>query len=421
MVDKITIVVVDDIPATLESLKKLFLFEEDLDVVGTASDGEQAVALVKQLHPDIVLMDINMPKVDGIRAAETLSVEAPSSPVIIMSVQGENAYLKRAMQAGAREFLVKPFSSSELISTIRRVHEMETKKGTYERMPTPTASSNGENHLGRVIVVFGAKGGVGKSVIATNLAVQMAIDTGKRVALVDLNLQFGDVGVLVNNQDTRSFVDLIDSINELSPEDVEDILFDGPGGVKVLQAPLSPELGDLVQPAHVERVLALLRTRFDFVICDSATSLNELTLSALDQADTILLVTALDILTIKNVRLVLDTFASLKIADDKIKLVLNRSNSETGITEIELERSLQYPIFAKIPSDGKLVLSSVNRGVPFVQLYPQAEITQRMQGLSIALAGVPAGTEEAAELALVKGKEKSVPEKPKARKGLFVR
>jgi pilus assembly protein CpaE len=211
-------------------------------------------------------------------------------------------------------------------------------------------------------------------------------------------------------------------MNELSPDDLEEILFEGPGGVRVLQAPLSPELGDLVQPAHVEKVLALMRARFDYVVADSATNLNELTLSALDQADTILLVTALDILTIKNVRLVLDTFASLKIPDEKIKLVLNRSNSETGITEIELERSLQYPIFTKIPSDGKLVLSSVNRGVPFVQLYPQAEITQRVHGLAVALAGVAAEAAPAGgEAPAAKGKEKQVAEKGKARKGLFVR
>src|SRR5258708_38108420 len=127
----IRVLIVDDIATTLENLQKLLSFEDDIEVCGTASDGRQAVEEARRLQPDVVLMDVNMPVMDGIQATELMAQEVPASPVIIMSVQGERDYLRRAMQAGAREFLIKPFSGDELIASIRRVHQLEQKKGSY--------------------------------------------------------------------------------------------------------------------------------------------------------------------------------------------------------------------------------------------------------------------------------------------------
>ena len=133
MADNIRVLIVDDISSTIDNLKKLLSFEDDIDVVGTATNGREAVETTKQLGPDLVLMDVNMPEMDGIQATEVLATEAPNSPVIIMSVQGERDYLRRAMQSGAREFLIKPFSGDELIASIRRVHQLEQRKENYSR------------------------------------------------------------------------------------------------------------------------------------------------------------------------------------------------------------------------------------------------------------------------------------------------
>src|ERR1051325_6888319 len=133
MAEKISVLIVDDITSTLDNLQKLLSFEEDIEVVATAMNGREAVEEGKRLHPHIVLMDVNMPEMDGIQATEALATEAPNSPVIIMSVQGERDYLRRAMQSGAREFLIKPFSGDELIASIRRVHQLEERKETYTR------------------------------------------------------------------------------------------------------------------------------------------------------------------------------------------------------------------------------------------------------------------------------------------------
>src|ERR1700682_2886458 len=133
MSEPIKVLIVDDIASTLDNLQKLLSFEADIQVVGTAMHGKGGIEHAQKLAPDIVLMDVNMPIMDGIQATETLAQEVPGSPVIIMSVQGERDYLRRAMQSGAREFLIKPFSGDELIASIRRVYQLEQRKETYTR------------------------------------------------------------------------------------------------------------------------------------------------------------------------------------------------------------------------------------------------------------------------------------------------
>src|SRR5947208_2306363 len=131
MTEPIKVLIVDDITSTLDNLQKLLSFEPDIQVMATAVNGKEGVEQAKKLAPDIVLMDVNMPIMDGIQATETLAQEVPGSPVIIMSVQGERDYLRRAMQSGAREFLIKPFSGDELIASIRRVYQLEQKKESF--------------------------------------------------------------------------------------------------------------------------------------------------------------------------------------------------------------------------------------------------------------------------------------------------
>src|SRR6185295_10178205 len=205
MADQIRVLIVDDIPETRDHLTKLLGFESDIEVVGSAASGTESLSLAGELMPDVVLMDINMPDMDGIAATEKLSSQVPTASVVMMSVQGEADYLRRSMLAGAREFLVKPFSSDELTASIRQVYTREQDK--LSRMViapaatgTPTGGMGGgeDGAEGSVVAIFSPKGGVGRTTVAVNLAVAAATELGKSVVLVDGSFQFGDVGVLLN-------------------------------------------------------------------------------------------------------------------------------------------------------------------------------------------------------------------------------
>src|SRR3954467_2010969 len=234
MADQIRVLIVDDIPETRDHLTKLLGFEGDSEVVGSAASGTESLSLAGQLMPDVVLMDINMPDMDGIAATEKLSSQVPTAAVVMMSVQGEADYLRRSMLAGAREFLVKPFSSDELTASIRQVYTREQAKiSRMAAMPSAAGvpignSSNGTDdggHDGQIIAIFSPKGGVGRTTVAVNLAVAAATELGKSVVLMDASFQFGDIGVLLNlNPKNKSIADLVPELEAGEPESLDTVV-----------------------------------------------------------------------------------------------------------------------------------------------------------------------------------------------------
>src|SRR6185295_565252 len=195
----IRVLIVDDIAETRDNLEKLLFFEKDIQVIAKASTGREAVAMAKQHQPDVVLMDINMPDMDGIAATEAMLSQVPTVQVIMMSVQGEQDYLRRSMLAGAREFLTKPISAEELYHAIRHVYRLQTTQRRYVSTPLEQAQGgDGGGSQGQIVAVFSPKGGVGSSSISANLAVALRQLTNKKVVLVDGNLIFGDIGVIMN-------------------------------------------------------------------------------------------------------------------------------------------------------------------------------------------------------------------------------
>src|ERR1051325_8395838 len=199
--DKIRVLIVDDVSETRENVRKLLQFESDVDVVGVARTGKEAIQVSQELNPDVVLMDINMPDMDGIAATEAIRAKQPAVQVIILSVQSDNNYMRKAMLVGARDFLTKPPMGDELISAIRRAGDMARmeKSKAVNIQPLPVAGNIGgmtnlRGPKGKIITVYSPKGGVGCTTLAVNLA--LTLNNGDtHVALVDGNLQFGDVAV----------------------------------------------------------------------------------------------------------------------------------------------------------------------------------------------------------------------------------
>lgn len=395
MSEKIGVVIVDDIPETREHLSKLLSFENDIEVVGMASNGLEALELAARLRPDVVLMDINMPGMDGIATTEQLTATVPTAAIVMMSVQGEADYLRRSMLAGAREFLVKPFSSDELCSSIRQVYAREREKlaRVMPAMPmnqlmVPQAQVSGVREPGRVITLFSPKGGVGRTTLAVNLAVALASEMGRSVALVDASLQFGDVGVLLNlNPKNKSIVDVLGDVGNGDVDLVDGALVSHSTGIKVLLAPPSPEMAELVTVDHIRRVVNRLRETHDLVIVDSWPFFQDNTLALLDMSDQILGVLTLEITNIKNIRLFLEVAEQLGYHGDKLKLVLNRADSAYGIRVVDVENSIGRKIDHTVVSDGRTVVYALNRGVPFVWSNKQAQVSQDVLAIARALSG----------------------------------
>jgi pilus assembly protein CpaE len=393
MSDQIRVLIVDDILETRDHLTKLLGFEKDVEVVGAAASGAEALEMAARLLPDIVLMDINMPEMDGIAATELMAARVPSTSVVMMSVQGEADYLRRSMLAGAREFLVKPFSSDELTASIRQVHAREREKiGRIAAAPVVNRTPAADHEPGRVVAVFSPKGGVGRTTIAVNTAVAAALEPGGDVILVDGSFQFGDVGVLLNlNPKNKSIADLIPELEVGGDSDViETFVITHSTGLKVLLAPPSPEMAELVTPTAIRRVLEALRAKSDLVIVDCAAAFSDSTLAILDVADVVLTVLTLEITSIKNMRLFLEVAEQLGYPPDKMELVLNRADSALGIRVADVEHSIGRKVDHTVVSDGRSVVYALNRGVPFFVSNREAQVSQDVLRLARAILGASA-------------------------------
>jgi pilus assembly protein CpaE len=394
MTDRIRVLIVDDIPETRDHLTKLLGFESDIEVVGAAASGAEAIELAERVSPDIVLMDINMPDMDGIATTEQLVTRVPTAAVIMMSVQGEADYLRRSMLAGAREFLVKPFSSDELTASIRQVSSREREK--LSRMAvaaappgsSPNGRDDGQGEPGMVIALFSPKGGVGRTTIAVNMAVAAHQELGRDVCVVDGSLQFGDVGVLLNlNPKNKSIADLAPELEAGEADSLDTFVVTHSSGIKVLLAPPSPEMAELVSPAGLRRAIDGLRMRHELVIVDCPSTFNDSTLAVLDAADLVLTVLSLEITSIKNMRLFLEVADQLGYEKGSIQLVLNRADSTLGIRVTDVEHSIGRKVDHTIVSDGRSVVYALNRGIPFYISNREAQVSQDILRLATAVAG----------------------------------
>ncbi len=402
---KIRVLIVDDNPENRDLVSKLLMFERDMEVVGAATNGQEGINMSRALLPDIVLMDINMPDMDGIQATEIITSELPTTSIIMMSVQGEQDYLRRSMLAGAREFLVKPFGSDELLKSIRHVHRLESSKKrlvNYSAMGQPNPADE-EESSGRVFAIFSPKGGVGRTTVACNLAVALKQSTNKRVALVDASLTFGDVGVVLNLLSNKTVYDLVSRLDEIDAELLSDVMVGHTSGVRVLLAPTQPEHADLVTGEVMRRVLAEMRKSFDYIIVDTAPSFADSMLAVTDTADRILLVMTLEMTSIKDVKIYLEVINKLGYPPEKVMLILNRADAKMGIALENVEDTLRHKVDFTITSDARAVTMSVNQGVPLVISTRDNPVSKDMFTLARGIAALKLGEES--------DKEKTAPKK----------
>jgi pilus assembly protein CpaE len=413
--ERIRVLIVDDIDEVRDNLSKLLSFESDIEVVGKASSGEESIEMARQLKPHVILMDVNMPPgMDGITAASRIRDILPSIQVVMLTVQDDTEYLRRAMMAGARDYLTKPPNSNEMVNTIKRVYEkMEPVTTTVAAPAQPKAEP-----MGDVVAVFSPKGGVGCTTVAVNLAIalQQMIGSEKKVALMDASLQFGDVGVMLNLQANRSIADLVPRADNLDSDMLSSVLTAHGSGLKALLAPPHPEAADTLMPGSgggpdsaFNKILSIMRRDFDITIVDMWSRIDDIALTTFDSASLIVLVAQPNIPTVKSVRLFLEVMNKIDYPLDKIALVVNCVDRHMGV-KIDRIEAATIPVAVQIPMDEKVAITAANRGVPFVVRDSNRPISQSILqlteavGRGLGLEGGEGDEEESPEVTKVKEK-----------------
>jgi pilus assembly protein CpaE len=415
------ILLVDDSAETREYLRKLLQFESHIEVVGVAGNGRDAVNLALEVKPDLILMDINMPVMDGISAAEIIFREMPSVRVVMMSVQSEMGYLRRAMQVGAREFLIKPFTHDELLNILGQVSSLEpTPAETGYARPgvEMVAPAVKKVKRGSLVAVFSPRGGAGSSTVALNLAIALQGQRKAAVILIDGNFRFGALDTLLNLQVKRSIADILPSLGDAEPEVLHSATLPHTTGIRLLAAPLRPEEADLVSAEKVRELVTLAQQCYDYVVVDLGSNLDDRALCFLDTADCTVVLLVPDIPAVKNTRLFIEVAQGLGYDLEKILLVLNRANPRGGINAAAIQRHLKLPIVATIPDSPRVAHTAINRGVPLI-LY-EREVNREMPVARqlLALADkVPEPGESLVEPApaeRIQGAEEGVPQAARA-------
>jgi pilus assembly protein CpaE len=320
-------------------------------------------ALRKRLEADpaetTVVLGPTVDQTAAFRVAEQLRIWRPALGVILVRSRVDTGLLAEAMRAGVRD-VVGERNISGLHEAVRRTEEL----AEAIRAQGPGGGTPG-GPRGRIITVFSAKGGCGKTTLATNMAAALA-DKGRReVCLVDLDLAFGDVAIALQLFPAHTIADAVPLGEYVDFGAVHALLTPHSPGLTTLVAPVEPGSGEGIPASLVSRLLQVLRDHFDYVIVDTPPAFDDHVLSAFDLSDIVALIATLDIPALKNLKLTLETMDLLNYPRDRWRIVINRADSKVGLAIGEVEKSLRAAISAQLPSS-RDVPAAINRGVPIV-------------------------------------------------------
>jgi pilus assembly protein CpaE len=350
----------------LNELTEALTHHPEMHLVGRSQSVREGAGALAGGHLQAVL---HATRSSELPADELAAIrEYTRAPVVLLASGEASALLESALEADVADVLLLPQLPENVVFSVRK------------------ACHNGKGHvgeLGRILTVFSPKGGTGKTVMSSNLATAFA-KHGQRTLLLDLDLQFGDAAIMLGIEPDKTIYDLVVAPGELDPEKLAGYTTRHGSGVDVLPAPIRPEDAELVTEAKISRLLEVAKESYEMIVVDTSPFFHGPMLATLDSTDELLLVCGLDVPTIKNVRLSLQTLELLSFPTERIAIVLNRANSNVGMKRGEVEAALEQKVRFEIPSDRAVPLA-VNRGNPAVVSDPKADFSRAVREMAKSL------------------------------------
>jgi pilus assembly protein CpaE len=357
------------------------LLRAGIDVVGEADYGADALSLAQTQKPDAVAIAWHDPAARPEQTLETLTVSLPAVPLVVyMDADDEMSAARRAVISGAHDFLRKPVSAKDFTDSLSQAF------AAIERRRIAEQGENAPISEGIVVSLFGAKGGIGKTTLATNLAVALNRYRNESVALLDIDTRFGDVALVLDLHPEKNISDVVRNIDDVDRFNLKSYLTPHPSGISVLAAPTRPSEWRQVHPGHVDRVIKLLGETHDFVVLDTPGFFTDLVGVALDMSDLVLLITTLDVSSIKDCAMAVDMLANADYPMDRVKLIINHPTDLHRVDVKQVKAVTGCEVFWSIPYDRNIVRSG-QLGTPMVMTKSASRGAKSIIDLALAISG----------------------------------
>lgn len=374
------VVVIVDPGAVQQQITSAINSQSEFLLIDALSSPERLAREIGAAKPDIIIIDHNLNEQSTLDMVDELAMQFPEIALIAMLPDNDPTQIQQVMLAGARAFLIQPFTQINLLSTMRRVRDLEGRR--MQSFAVRTTSVNENTRPLKSITVFSPRGGVGTSTIATNLALALYEETGKRVLLLEGKLFFGHLDVILNLRTHNTIGDLIPHVNALDDGLVSDVVIKHGSGIDVLLGPNNIQIAQGIRPDDLYKVFMSLQRYYDYIIIDGGSSLTENTVTLMDTADKIMLVTTPDLAALHDASRFIQVSKTLAYPDEKMMIILNRAGLVGGVKTKDIETALRHQVYAHVPDDPANALRSLNRGIPMLIRYPRSQVSREIKQIA---------------------------------------
>lgn len=383
---QVRVVALCDPGATQQQITEALNAQNEFTLVDIIASKEMLARQIRATEPDILLVDSQLQGESTLDIIDDIALQFSSTALVAILPTNDPLVAQQVMLAGARAFLITPFSQINLVSTLRRVTELEGRRQQTQTY-IPSQVSEATRPL-RSVTVYSPRGGTGVTSIAANTAIALAEETGKKVLLFEGKVFFGHLEVMLNLKVQNAISDLIPHATNLDEGLIRDVVCPHPSGIHVLLAPSNVQIAQGIRAEDIYNIFVGVSRYYDYTVVDAGGPLNDISVTLMDATDRILLVTTPDLASLHDTSRFLQLSRSLSYPADKILMLLNKAGAEGGVKLKDIESVLHNQVYHQIPDDAANVLRSINRGIPFLVYYPRSSASKSIQQLARNLTAI---------------------------------